>query len=76
MQRSISYNVHCVKSVRILSYSGIILRIQFERGKTQTRITPNTNTFHAVVYILRHLHISTHLVPYTYSIIQESFWIC
>ena len=53
---------HCVKSVRILSYSGpyfpafglnterysISLCIQSECGKMRTRITPNTDTFHAV----------------------------
>ena len=50
---------HCVKSVRIWSYSGPhfpafglnterygeSLRIQSECGKIRTRITPNTNTF-------------------------------
>ena len=53
---------HCVKSVRILSYSGLHFpsfgqnterygvshRIQSECGKIRTRITPNTDTFHAV----------------------------
>ena len=53
---------HCVKSVHIRSYSGLYfpafglntdrygvsLRIQSECGKIRTRITPNTNTFHAV----------------------------
>ena len=53
---------HCIKSVRIRSRSGphfptfglnteryaISLRIQSECGKIRTRITPNTNTFHAV----------------------------
>ena len=51
-----------VKSVCIRSYSdpyfpacglnteryGVSFRIQFECGKTGTRITPNTDTFHAV----------------------------
>ena len=55
-------NDHCVKSVRIRSYSGphfpafvlnterngVSLRIQSECGKMGTRITPNTDTFHAV----------------------------
>ena len=55
-------NQHCVKSVCIQSYSGpyspafglnmerysVSLRIQSESGKMQTRITPNTDTFHAV----------------------------
>ena len=57
-------NLHCVKSVRIRSFSGpffpafglnmegysVSLRIQFESGKVRTRKTPNTDTFHAVLY--------------------------
>ena len=53
---------HCVKSVRIRSYSGPHLTafrlntkkyrvspcVQSEYGKMRTRITPNTDTFHAV----------------------------
>ena len=53
---------HCMKSVRIRSYSGpyfpvfgmnterygVSLRIQFECRKMRTRTTPNTNTFNAV----------------------------
>ena len=53
---------HWVKSVRIRSYSGphfpefglnterysVSLRIQSECGKMRTRITPNTDIFHAV----------------------------
>ena len=53
---------HCVKSVRIRSYSvphfsvfglntesyGVSLRIHSKCGKMQTRITPNTDTFHEV----------------------------
>ena len=56
--------IHCVKSVRIQSYSGtyfpafglnmdrysVSLRIQSECRKIQTKITPNTNTFHAVIF--------------------------
>ena len=55
---------HCVKSVRIRSYSGTHFlvfglnteryrashRIQSERGKMWIRITPNTDTFHAVTH--------------------------
>ena len=55
-------NFHCVKSVRIRSYSGphfpafglnmerysVSLRIQSEYGKMRTRTTPNTDTFYAV----------------------------
>ena len=53
---------HCGKSVRIRSYSGLYfpafrlnmekygvsLHIQSECGKIWNRITPNTDTFHAV----------------------------
>ena len=53
---------HCIKSVRIRSYSGPYftafglnteryeesLRIQSECGKIRARITPNKDTFHAV----------------------------
>ena len=56
-------DIHCVKSVLIRSYSGpyfpafglntekcgLSLRIQSECGKIQTRITPTTDTFHAVI---------------------------
>ena len=59
---SICHSTHCVKSVRIWCYScphfptfglnteryGVSLRIQSECGKMRTRITPNTDTFHAV----------------------------
>ena len=52
-------HIHCVKSVRIRSYSGlhfpafelnmerysVSLRIQSECGKIRTRATPNTDTF-------------------------------
>ena len=54
--------MHCVKSVRIRSFSGpyflafglnterysVSFRIQSKYGKIQTRITPNTDTFHVV----------------------------
>ena len=57
--------IHCVRSVRIRSYSGlhlpafglntdiyhVFLRIQSECGKTRTRITPNTDTFYAVIAV-------------------------
>ena len=47
---------HCVKSVRIRSYSGPHIpafglnteNIQSKCGKIQTKITPNTGTFYAV----------------------------
>ena len=56
---------HCVKSVHIRNYSGpyfpvfelkterdgVSLRIHSEFGKMRTRITPNTDTFHAVHFI-------------------------
>ena len=57
------YLIHCVKSVRIWSYSGlhfpafglnmerdfVSLRIQSECGKMLTKITPNRGTFYAVL---------------------------
>ena len=47
--------IHCLKSVRIRSYSGphfpaFRLRIQSECGKMRTRIIPYTDTFHAVTF--------------------------
>ena len=58
------HDYHCVKSVRIRSYSGpyysafglnterysVYLHIQSECGKVRTRITPNTDTFYVVFY--------------------------
>ena len=47
-------NVHCVKSVRIRSYSGSYfpaLGLNVERYSVRTRITPNTDTFHAEGYV-------------------------
>ena len=55
-------SIHCVKSVRIRSYSGpyfpafgvnteryrVSQRIQSECKKMQTRITPDSATFHAL----------------------------
>ena len=60
----IVHGYHCVKSVRIRSYSslyfsifglnmeryGVSLRIQSEYGKMPTRITPNTDTFHGCMH--------------------------
>ena len=62
---------HCVKSVRIQSYSGphfsafgltteryrVSLRIQSECVKLRTRITPNTDTFYAVTLQSRSIKI-------------------
>ena len=56
---------HCVKGVRIQSYSGphfhafglnterysVSLRILSECGKMRTRITPNTDTFYTVPFL-------------------------
>ena len=52
--------MHCVKGVRIRSYSGpafglnterygVSRRIHSERGEIRTRITPNTDNFHVVM---------------------------
>ena len=60
--RKVLFILHCVICVCIQSYSGphfpafglnterysLSLRIQIECGKMRTRITPNTDTFHAV----------------------------
>ena len=60
-------SIHCVKSVRIRSYSGPhfpafglnterfteSLRIQSECGKMRTRITPNRDTFYVVIMMQR-----------------------
>ena len=57
------WNIHCVRSIRILSYSGphfrafelnteryfVSLRIQSQCGKMRTRITPSKGTFHVVI---------------------------
>ena len=76
---------HCVKSFRIRSYSGpyfpafglsteryfVFLCIQSERGKIRTRITPNTDTFHAVSQYQNHIWIKklslTHFMPLVFS---------
>ena len=47
-------NIHCVKSVHIRSYSGprfpaVGMNIQSESRKIWSRITPNTDTFYAVI---------------------------
>ena len=60
---------HCVKSVSIRTYSGphfrafglnterygVSLSIQSECGKMWTRITPNTDGFHAVIHYERNI---------------------
>ena len=61
---------HCVKSIRIRSYSGsyfpafglnmerygVSFRIQSERGKIGTGMTPNTDTLRSVFLTASHLH--------------------
>ena len=70
------FDMHCVKSVRIRSYSGphfpafrlkteryfLSLRIQSECGKMRTIITPNTDTFYSVMLLS---------IPLSY---RESIW--
>ena len=72
--------LHCVKSVRIRSYSGpyfptfgvnteryeVSVRIQSEREKMWIRITPNTDTFHTVLPI--------HLFSKWENIFFKLFW--
>ena len=62
---------HCVKSVRIRSYSdlhfpkfglntgryGVSRHMQSKCGKMQTRITPNTDTIHAVTMTNYNCHV-------------------
>ena len=74
-----SDGIHCVKSVRIQSYFdpylpafglntesySVSLHIQFECGKARTRITPNTDTFYAVMYTSRLFLTSGTLLPIT-----------
>ena len=73
---------HCVKSVRIWSYSGphfppfglnieryrVSLRIQSEWGETRTKITPNTDTFHAVLLFWQvNFHSGFHIKIYKFQ---------
>ena len=65
IQKAWSTTFHCVKSVSIRSFSslyfptfglnteryGVFLRIQSKCGKTLTRKTPNTNTFHGEFFL-------------------------
>ena len=67
---------HCVKCVRIWSYSGpyfpafgmnmerysVSLRIHSKCGKIRTGITPNTDTFHAVEVASCFSHISNNFL--------------
>ena len=68
--------IHCVKSVHILSYSGlhfpafglnmerysVSLHIRSEWGKIRTKITPNTDIFHAVIIIVGSCKRVVHIV--------------
>ena len=79
---------HCVKSIRIRSYSGqyfpalglhteryeVSPRIQSECGKIRTRITPNTDTSHAVNLISYPYFLS--IFPPRYSLKKKSkvYW--
>ena len=63
--------IHCVKSDHIRSYSGqyfpafglntgrysVSLRIQSECGRIRTNISPNTDTFHALIVVCLILHL-------------------
>ena len=62
-----SHFLHCLKSVRIRSFSGTIFsayglnfqsNIQSKCGKIWTRKSPNTGTFHAVLDACEHFQIS------------------
>ena len=70
---------HCVKSVRIKSYSGphfpafglntkrysVSLRIQSQCGKIRTRTTSNTDTFYAMKIMLRKKHRHDRTIYFT-----------
>ena len=72
--------IHCVKTIRIWSYSGpqfpafglkmekcrVSLRIQSECGKMWTRKTPNTDTFHTGIVLDK-------IQPVTLLIVKEIF---
>ena len=84
---NLAWRVHCVKSVRIRSFScqyfptfglntrrySVSLRIQSECGTIRTRKTPNTDTFHAVVFfhkkILKELSLNSF-----FHLINEDLW--
>ena len=91
---SFSYTNHCVKSVRVRSYSGPhfrafglntethsgSLRIQSECGEMPTRITQNTDTFHAVsnrcTFVAQSFYyfISFLWSPQPIKLVVLSFW--
>ena len=70
---NIRYDSHCVQGVRIWRYSGqffpafelntkrhgVSLRIQSECGKMWTRVTPNTDAFHAVIRMQKIAELSS-----------------
>ena len=72
---------HCVKSVRIRSFSGpnfpaygqnteryiLSLRIQSERSKIQTRKTLNTDNFHAVYSTTKKTYLLCKLASFKFS---------
>ena len=74
--------VHCTKNVRIRSYSGphfpafglntesysVSLRIHSECGKMTTRITPNTDTFHAMVMMIIFLLLTENSINYNMNL--------
>ena len=64
--RSIYGIPHCVKSVRIRSYPGpTSLHIQSECGKIRNRITPNTDTFYAVLFWSKYLVLKNMIAIYS-----------
>ena len=81
-------NVYCVKSVRILSYSGsyfpafrlntekysVSLCIQSKCGKMRTRIIPNTDTFYAVVIFWIHRKCKRESLDLCIQLIQVSIF--
>ena len=72
-------DIHCIKIVRIRSYSSphfptfglnterytVFLRIQSECEKMRIKITPNTDAFHAVIDIHQCFFLSSFYKPYS-----------
>ena len=72
----LNLSIHCMKSVRIRSYSGpyflafaldkerygVSLRIQSECGKIRTRLTPNTDTLYTMIARLEKINIALFVI--------------
>ena len=63
-----SVKVHCVKSVRIQTYSGPHFPAF---GLNRTRITPNTDTFYAVVSFSAVAKLLISALVYAYNMLSK-----